>query len=189
MTTSLALMSPPRYNKDVPTLDINFALSFMADAMKHLTRRGGGPASQHPARVSLAISEAGLRREVIVAAALHDLLEDTPVTPERIEDLFGLEVLRLVQAVSYNPRMQKGKKRDNDMLARAELHGPEAVAIKIADNTDNITTLEHFAPHKREHYVRYAKKINAMGKRVLGADNTLVQKHTANLHRAIYSLS
>src|SRR5262249_47575352 len=80
------------------------AIGFSAD--KHRAQRrkdsGASPYINHPIEVAETLWRVGEVRklDVIIAAILHDTLEDTDTTPGEIEDAFGAEVLSLVQEVS-----------------------------------------------------------------------------------------
>jgi guanosine-3',5'-bis(diphosphate) 3'-pyrophosphohydrolase len=84
-------------------------------------------------------------------ALLHDLLEDTNSTPEELEQLFGKEVRRGVQALTKDKSLPEDKQMD-DCLKRIKLLSREIWAVKLADR---ITNLQSPPPQWDEH-----KKIN-----------------------------
>lgn len=151
--------------------------------MAHLPlRRDGSPAAKHPAKVGLYLNEAGIQTRIVVGGILHHLPEDTAVTIQEIEKEFDRGTALLVQALTKDPR-KAGKKQERDHLARIEAHGIDAIAIKLADNADNLATIETMAEGKRETYLRYAKKILQLGEKYLGEGHALVSLH----YKALYS--
>lgn len=165
----------------LPGLDS--AAEFTNKHLAHIPRRGisNGNMAQHCIRVAKAMAEAGYKEHVVIAAMLHDVLEDAPVAPYQIQEHFGKEVLCLVLAVTKDKR-KRGAKGDREHLQAAELAGPDAVAIKVADNTDNLATPQDIKDPKR--YLRYSKAIQEMGIRALGSNHRLVLSHLRALRVA-----
>jgi len=60
-------------------------------------RRSGEPYIIHPVAVTVILADMGMDRDTLIAGLLHDTVEDTPMTFERIEELFGLDVRRIVE--------------------------------------------------------------------------------------------
>ena len=80
---------------------IRRAAAFAAKAHEGMMRKGSRiPYIYHPMEVALIVAQMTDDPEVIAAAYLHDVLEDTSVTPEKIQGEFGARVLSLVQAES-----------------------------------------------------------------------------------------
>lgn len=77
------------------------ALALAAKAHKDQVRKGTDiPYISHPYAVGLILQKAGCREEVIAAGILHDLLEDTEVSLERIQEEFGAEIAAIVEGCS-----------------------------------------------------------------------------------------
>ncbi|RHT73248.1 bifunctional (p)ppGpp synthetase/guanosine-3',5'-bis(diphosphate) 3'-pyrophosphohydrolase [Ruminococcaceae bacterium AM28-23LB] len=77
------------------------AYSFAALAHEGQKRKGSPvPYIAHPAEAARILAQAGATAEVICAGLLHDTLEDTSVTPEQLEEAFGLVVRQLVEGCS-----------------------------------------------------------------------------------------
>ena len=153
---------------------------YMANARPRLD---GSPRIAHSARVGMLLAEKNLPEFTIAGGILHDLIEDTPVTGAMIGEVFGPGMRRLVEALSHDPR-KRGHKQDRDLLARIEAEGPDAVAIKLADNSDNLRTIGAMKPERRKTYIRYAKKIQEIGQRHLGPNDSLVIHHLMALRDA-----
>ena len=95
------------------------------------------PVVLHSIRVALYLYDQGYGRDIVVAAALHDLLEDSDTTPRQIEREFGPEVARLVEANTFDRDIADEGERDREMLLRCEGAGGDAMLIKAADILDN----------------------------------------------------
>jgi len=159
----------------IVTLDLADKAATLVE--QHLTgvrRRAGGTQAGHSARVAAEITKYDLPAYVVIAALLHDMVEDTFFTNEDIMSQFGEQVASLVQHLTKDEN-KSGTKRERAHLKSIEAGGEYAVAIKLADNLDNIRTIENLKhPYI---YLRYAKKIQMLGQRVLGEDHKLVLKH------------
>lgn len=164
--------------------DINPALDYLSKHSQGCKLRlDGTHAAGHGARVGLILSDKNFDFNTVCAGILHDLVEDTHVTVADIWKEFGPDVAKLVQAVSHDPR-KSGKKRKDDLLQRVEAGGINAVAIKVADNSDNIRTISFLGPIKAVHYLRYAKKIQALSCKYLGEQHALTLHHLSILRDA-----
>lgn len=91
------------------------------------------PVILHSLRVAFFLLEHGQPKQVVIAAVLHDLLEDTKVQEGEIENKFGTHVLELVTAVTQDETIQDETERYKELFARAIAAGPDAIAIKNAD--------------------------------------------------------
>lgn len=127
------------------------ALNFATEAHKGQTRRhGGGSYIAHPVRVARAVAH--LPEPVVMAALLHDVLEDCPVTYADLDAAFGSEVADIVRELTGDHAEQ---------LLAAPRYSPAACAIKTADKTDNILDFmrgpEGFA--KTHRYAEHAYRV------------------------------
>jgi len=102
----------------------------------------GTPFVNHPIEVAELLWHVGEVRNtrVILAALLHDILEDTETYPEEIEERFGREVLRLVLEVTDNRSLPK-RQRKRLQIELAPKLSPGAKQIKIADKICNVRDL------------------------------------------------
>ena len=118
------------------------ALAIRAHAGQKRKWTGGYAYFEHPRRVAECVADLDGSDEMIAAAYLHDVLEDTQVTEQEILDATNLEVLRLV--VELTNRRAKAirivrKRLDNDRLAGISL---AAKFIKLMDRIDNLREME-----------------------------------------------
>ncbi len=119
---------------------IEKAIRMAASAHEGQMRKDGPPYIIHPFAVALMLARHGFKEEVIAAALVHDVLEDTAVTAEQMGEELGAEVLELVQAVSY----EKGLSWEDQRVKYIEAVrvAPEgAKAISIADKIHNAESL------------------------------------------------
>ncbi len=145
------------------------ALKFAA--LKHRDQRRKDPAAtpyiNHPISVMEMLWDiAGVREiEVLVAALLHDTLEDTATTPQELETLFGTQVLALVQEVSDDKSLPRDVRKQLQVEHAAD-HSPGARLIKIADKTCNVhdigvTPPPNWSIERRRAYLEWSYKVIA----------------------------
>ncbi len=118
------------------------------------SRESGAPYFEHPYAVALILTELELDVETIVAGLLHDVLEDTPVTREELEENFGSTVLMLVDGVTkleklpFRDRFEHQAENMRKMIfAMAE--DVRVILIKLADRLHNMRTLRHVSPARQ----------------------------------------
>lgn len=132
---------------------IEKAYEFAKKAHEGHTRYSGEPYFIHPSAVALHLAELGLDAPTIVAALLHDAVEDTDVTDEEVAAEFGPEVLFLVQGVTkLGQHKYQGTERHAESLRRllvATAADVRVLIVKLADRYHNMTTLEHVPAEKR----------------------------------------
>jgi len=130
------VVSYPIYPDRSFDYDLDHALVFMAktiDTCGHNPK----PLVLHSTRVGMALYNAGYSRAVVLAGVLHDLIEDTTLPPERIGQEFGHDVLRLVEANTFDASISDRLERAREMYARCLAAGKDALLIKTADTLDN----------------------------------------------------
>jgi guanosine-3',5'-bis(diphosphate) 3'-pyrophosphohydrolase len=121
----------PSYDKTMEK-----AITFLVHAFVS-TGHNPKPVILHSIRTGLYLYHQNHTQDVVAAAILHDLIEDTDVKIEVIEREFGSEVVRLVAANSFNTAITQRNERDLDMLNRCKEGGKWALLIKAADILDN----------------------------------------------------
>ncbi|KAL8054750.1 hypothetical protein ABFS82_04G012700 [Erythranthe guttata] len=139
------------------------ALNLAFEAHDGQKRRSGEPFIIHPVAVAQILGELELDWESIAAGLLHDTVEDTDVTFERIEEEFGSTVRHIVEGetkVSKLGKLKANSKGENhsvqdvkaDDLRQMFLAMTEEVRViivKLADRLHNMRTLSHMPPHKQ----------------------------------------
>ncbi len=108
----------------------------------------------HPVSVAYILVELGMDTESVVAALLHDVVEDTSVSKEDIRNLFGEEICNLVDGVtklgfisSRSPEEQQAENVRKMLFAMS--HDIRVILIKLADRLQNMRTIECMPPQKR----------------------------------------
>ncbi|KAM8705285.1 hypothetical protein ACLKA7_009707 [Drosophila subpalustris] len=138
-------------------------------AQKHSTQRRKDPQStpyvNHVINVSTILAvEAGITDEgVLMAALLHDVVEDTDATFGDVEKLFGTEVSTLVRAVTDDKSLEK-EERKRLQIENASKTPRKGKLIKLADKLDNLRDLQVHTPQgwteeRREEYFVWAKQV------------------------------
>ncbi len=128
------------------------ACDFADLAHTGITRKSGEPYILHPIAVSCILANMRLDAETLIAALLHDVIEDTQYTKEDIIDKFGLTVAELVDGVtklSQSSDKEYNKAASFRKILQATLQDPRVIIIKLADRYHNMTTLGALRPDKR----------------------------------------
>ena len=117
-------------------------------------RKSGEPYIIHPLAVAEIVAEIGLDTDAIVAALLHDCLEDTDASYEEISRLFGETVAELVEGVTKLTRVQYSTMEEQQMenlrkMFMAMSKDIRVILIKISDRLHNTRTLEYQTPAKQ----------------------------------------
>ena len=124
------------------------------DAHKNQTRRSGEPYITHPVAVAGILADQKMDAETIMAALLHDVIEDTPVTKKELADKFGLQVADLVDGVSKltqiefvsRAHMQAENFRKMVLAMSKDIR---VILVKLADRLHNMRTLGVLLQEKR----------------------------------------
>lgn len=147
------------------------AVEFATRAHEGQLRASGEPYIVHPLGVAHALAEWKLDIDTVVAGVLHDTVEDTTVTHEKIETEFGSNVALLVDGVTKVNKARSGMKdideylpatHDNlSKLLIAVGDDVRVIIIKLADRLHNLQTLEHLSPEKQKKIARESLKVFA----------------------------
>lgn len=129
-------------------------------------RASGEPYIAHPVAVAGLLRDLGGSAAVICAGFLHDVVEDTEVTPEEIEERFGAEVRQLVEGVTKLSKFNFSSKTEQQaenfrrmFLAMAQ--DIRVILVKLADRLHNMRTLEHLASTKQKRIAKETMDIFA----------------------------
>lgn len=102
---------------------------------------GGRPYIEHPLAVAERVAEAGYDDEVLAAALLHDVVEDSELTVAELRERFDETVAALVEVLSDNESIDSYPDRKGEHRARVAAFGEPALAIYAADKLTNVSTL------------------------------------------------
>ncbi|MBU5617632.1 HD domain-containing protein [Psychrobacter sp. TAE2020] len=116
-------------------------------------RKSGEPYITHPIAVAEILAGFRLDRDTIIAAILHDTVEDTEVSDDQLEQRYGKVVARLVDGVtklkSSSHNKQQNKAATFHKILTATLNDPRVLIIKLADRLHNMSTLDAVRPEKQ----------------------------------------
>ena len=130
----------------------------------HGPARKGDTEIDHPTRVAWLLEERGFGEEVVAAAFLHDVVEDTAVDPDEIEENFGPEVSGLVREMTENESIEPYEARKAEHRSRV-VQDRRVAAIYAADKLANTRALNEKSQDpddaKLEHYIRTLDTLSA----------------------------
>ena len=147
--------------------ELKAAYDFSAAAHEGQKRQTGEPYFIHPCAVVNILVDLGFDDvSTLVAAFLHDVLEDTPVTSDELEQKFGKEVLELVEGVTKLDKIKFVSAEDEQAenlrkMFFAMAKDYRVIIIKLADRLHNMRTLDALKPEKQIKIATQSLKIYA----------------------------
>lgn len=150
-----------RVSSYIPDLDedmLNRAYVFAVNKHGTQMRASGDPYFSHPVEVAGILTELKLDPETIVTGLLHDTLEDTDATQEEITNLFGDEVMRLVDGVTKLSQIEmkssSSKHAENfRKFLLATANDIRILIVKLADRLHNMRTLHYIQSAEKRHRI------------------------------------
>ncbi len=151
---------------DADTDRVRRAVEFAQRAHRGQSRASGEPYVAHPLEVASILAGMHLDTDTIVAAMLHDVVEDTSYTLEDISEAFGPTVALLVDGVTKLDRLEVQNREDEQaenlrkmLLAMAK--DVRVILIKLADRLHNMRTLKHLAADRVHRIAKETMEIYA----------------------------
>ena len=143
------------YNPSADFDQIRFAFEYADKCHDGQKRKSGEPYIIHPLAVAQIVAEQKLDSESIIAALLHDVIEDTAASHEEVSKLFSPTIADLVEGVSKLTRIQYASKEDEQMenlrkMLIAMSKDIRVILIKISDRLHNMRTMEYQSPPKQK---------------------------------------
>jgi GTP pyrophosphokinase len=143
-----------RYNPHADEILLNRAYVYAMQAHGVQTRASGDLYFSHPLEVAAILTDLKLDDATIVAAVLHDTIEDTDSTREEIDKLFGADIGRLVEGLTKLKKLDLVSKRAAQAenfrkLLLAIADDVRVLLVKLADRLHNMRTL-HFVPLEKQ---------------------------------------
>src|SRR5882672_7777018 len=142
------------------------AYEFSAAAHRGQKRMSGEPYISHPVAAAHILADLRMDGETIIAAILHDVIEDTPTAKEQISEQFGREVAELVDGVTKLDQIQFKSREEAQAesfrkMLLAMVRDLRVILVKLADRTHNMRTLEAVPLPKRRGIARETLDIYA----------------------------
>lgn len=133
---------------------------------RHATqfRKSGDPYITHPLAVANILAELGMDTTTLVAALLHDTVEDTGYSLEELTAEFGDEVAHLVDGVTKLDKVVLGSAAEGETIRKmiiAMARDPRVLVIKVADRLHNMRTMRFLPPEKQARKARETLEVIA----------------------------
>ncbi|NBQ85073.1 MAG: HD domain-containing protein, partial [Methylophilaceae bacterium] len=130
------------------------------------TRKSGEPYITHPVSVALILAGLHLDTPTIIAALLHDVVEDTGITKQEVSDKFGSQVAELVDGLSKLDKIEfqsatEAQAENFRKMLLAMSQDVRVILVKLADRLHNMQTLGVMKPEKRRRIARETLEIYA----------------------------
>src|SRR5579875_1137177 len=145
---------------------IREAAEFGASAHKGQKRLSGEPFIAHPVAAASILADLHLDADTIIAAILHDVIEDTPTPKDQLAERFGADVAEIVDGVTkldqikFKSREEAQAESFRKMLL-AMVRDLRVVLVKLADRTHNMRTIDAMTPARRRAIARETLDIYA----------------------------
>ena len=145
------------------------------------------PYINHPKRVAETVKTVPHSTEMICAAYLHDVVEDTPVSIEEIKNRFGKKIADLVLELTDEfthekyPHLNRKKRKIKETERQATM-SDDAKTIKLADMIDNTPDI---ARHDRNFARRYLPEMHALVKVMAGGNPELLERARQEIEKAM----
>ncbi|MFD4292315.1 RelA/SpoT family protein [Rhodococcus sp. NPDC058532] len=130
----------------------------------HQKRKSGDPYITHPLAVATILAELGMDTTTLIAALLHDTVEDTGYSLEQLTGDFGEEVAHLVDGVTKLDKVVLGHAAEAETIRKmiiAMARDPRVLVIKVADRLHNMRTMRFLPPEKQARKARETLEVIA----------------------------
>ncbi|MGX7729711.1 RelA/SpoT family protein [Rhodococcus sp. 2H158] len=127
-------------------------------------RKSGDPYITHPLAVATILAELGMDTTTLIAALLHDTVEDTGYSLEQLTAEFGEEVAHLVDGVTKLDKVVLGTAAEGETIRKmiiAMARDPRVLVIKVADRLHNMRTMRFLPPEKQARKARETLEVIA----------------------------
>ena len=145
------------HHPGISTDDIQRAFEVAENAHTGQQRKSGEPYITHPVAVAGILAELGLDKATIIAALLHDTIEDTPYNLTQLKNDFGDEVSSLVDGVTKLDKLTYGENAEAETVRKmvvAMSRDIRVLVVKLADRLHNARTWEFVAPESAQRKAR-----------------------------------
>jgi GTP pyrophosphokinase len=151
-------------NPDADTELLRRAYVFSAYEHKGQVRRSGEPYLVHPLEVAAILADLRLDPVAIAAGLLHDIVEDTPNTIDKVRELFGEDVAHVVEGVTKLSALQFSSSEERQAesfrkMLLAMVDDIRVILVKLADRLHNMRTLHHLPEERRAQIAQETRDI------------------------------
>src|SRR5678815_4853248 len=155
-----------RTNPDADIELLRRAYVFSAYEHKGQVRRSGEPYVVHPLEVADILADLRLDVVALAAGLLHDIVEDTPNSIEKVRDLFGEQVAHVVEGVTKLSQLQFASSEERQAesfrkMLMAMVDDIRVILVKLADRLHNMRTLHHLPEERRARIAQETRDIYA----------------------------
>ena len=145
---------------------VRAAVEFGAEAHEGQKRLSGEPYIAHPLAAAQILADLHLDPDTIIAAILHDVIEDTPISKEELSEKFGAPVAEIVDGVTKLDQIQFKSRAEAQAesfrkMVLAMVRDLRVILVKLADRTHNMRTIEAMTPPRRRAIARETLEIYA----------------------------
>ncbi len=155
------------------------AYSFAKDAHQGQTRKSGEPYITHPLAVASILADMHMDHQCLMAALLHDVIEDTGIPKHTIVKEFDDQVAELVDGVSKLKSMfesrAEAQAENFQKMTLAMSKDIRVILVKLADRLHNMRTLSHLDPDRRRRIAKETLEIYAPIANRLGMNNIRIE--------------
>ena len=149
------LMRIEQYNPNADLKLVVKAFHFAESAHEGQLRNSGEKFFIHPYNVALILADLNMDTSTIIAGLLHDVIEDTNKSYEKIEEEFGTEIADLIDGVTKLKMLQYKTKQENQAenlrkMVLAMAKDIRVIIVKLADRLHNMRTLEYMTDEKKK---------------------------------------
>ena len=155
-----------RHQPDADLEILRKAYIFSAVEHKGQVRASGEPYLVHPLGVAAILAEMRMDPVCVAVGLLHDVLEDTLTTPERLQEYFGPDVLHIVEGVTKISKIPFATTEERQAetyrkMLLAMVDDIRVILVKLADRLHNMRTLQHLPAERRQRISRETLDIYA----------------------------
>ena len=149
------LLRIEQYNPNADLKLVVKAFHFAETAHEGQLRNSGEKFFIHPYNVALILADLNMDTATIIAGLLHDVIEDTNNSYEKIEEEFGIEIADLIDGVTKLKMLQYKTKQENQAenlrkMVLAMAKDIRVIIVKLADRLHNMRTLEYMTDEKKK---------------------------------------
>ena len=155
-----------RHHPDADLEILRKAYIFSAVEHKGQLRASGEPYLVHPLEVAAVLAEMRMDPICVAVGLLHDVLEDTLTTPERLQEYFGPDVLHIVEGVTKISQIPFATSEERQAetyrkMLLAMVDDIRVILVKLADRLHNMRTLQHLPQERQKRIARETLDIYA----------------------------